>query len=181
MQEVCGFVLPQSYGDVVAEHEAATKAVGVADRSLIGKVTVTGRDRQAFLQGMLSNEIKNLQPGEGTAAAFLDAHGKVMALLEVYVLEDRLLLKLPPGLTQRTLERLDKFLISEKAYFESSDDSFAVLAVEGRGAARFGLWARPRSGAVPSRGGVDRGSAGSGDQARRNRRFRLSVLDDALS
>ena len=27
---------------------------------------------------MLSNEIKNLQPGQGTAAAFLDAHGKVM-------------------------------------------------------------------------------------------------------
>ena len=132
MQETCGFVLPQHYGDVVAEHEAATKAVGVADRSLIGKVTVTGRDRQAFLQGMLSNEIKNLQPGQGTAAAFLDAHGKVMALLEVYVLEDRLLLELPPGLTERTLERLDKFLISEKAYFEASDDSFAVLAVEGR-------------------------------------------------
>jgi len=132
MQETCGFVLPQHYGDVAAEHEAATKAVGVADRSLIGKVTVTGRDRQAFLQGMLSNEIKSLQPGQGTAAAFLDAHGKVMVLLEVYVLEDRLLIELPPGLTERTLERLDKFLISEKAYFEASDDSFAVLAVEGR-------------------------------------------------
>jgi len=134
MREACGFVLPQNYGDTVAEHEAATTAVGIADRSLIGKVTVTGRDRQAFLQGMLSNEVTNLQPGQGTAAAFLDAHGKVMALLEVYVLEDRLLLGLPPGLTQRTLERLDKFLISEKAYFEASDDTFAVLAVEGRGA-----------------------------------------------
>jgi folate-binding protein YgfZ len=134
MQETCGFVLPRNYGDVVAEHEAATKAVGVADRSLIGKVTVTGRDRQAFLQGMLSNEVKNLQPGQGTAAAFLDAHGKVMTLLEVFVLEDRLLLALPPGLTSLTVERLDKFLISEKAYFEASDDSFAVLAVEGSGA-----------------------------------------------
>jgi folate-binding protein YgfZ len=131
MQEACGFVVPEQYGDVHAEHEAATKGVGVIDRSLIGKVTVTGRDRQAFLQGMLSNEIKGLQPGQGTAAAFLDAHGKVMALLEVYVLEDRLLLELPPGLTTLTLERLDKFLISEKAYFEASDDSFAVLALEG--------------------------------------------------
>ena len=134
VQEACGFILPQHYGDVVAEHEAATKGVGVIDRSLIGKVTVTGRDRQAFLQGMLSHEIKSLQPGQGTGAAFLDAHGKVMALLHVYVLEDRLLLELPPGHTQLTLERLDKFLISEKAYFEASDDSFAVLAVEGRGA-----------------------------------------------
>jgi folate-binding protein YgfZ len=57
-----------------------------------------------------------------------------MTLLEVFVLEDRLLLALPPGLTSLTVERLDKFLISEKAYFEASDDSFAVLAVEGSGA-----------------------------------------------
>src|SRR5262245_62569624 len=117
MQEACGFVLPQSYGDVVAEHEAATKAAGVADRSLVGKATVTGRDRQAFLQGMLSNEVKNLKAGQGTSAAFLDAHGKVMALLDVTVLDDRLLLGLPPGLTAKTLQLLDKFLISEKAYF----------------------------------------------------------------
>src|SRR4029077_18984490 len=82
----------------------------------------------------LSNEIKSLQPGQGTGAAFLDAHGKVMVLLHVYVLEDRLLLELPPGFTELTLERLDKFLISEKAYFEASDDSFVVLAVEGPGA-----------------------------------------------
>ena len=135
MEETCGWVLPRDYGDVVAEHRAVREAAGVIDRSLAGKVTVTGRDRQAFLQGMLSNEIKSLAPGQGTAAAFLDAHGKVMALLHVHVLEDRLLLELPPGLTQKTLELLDKFLISEKAYFEAADESFSVLGVEGPGAA----------------------------------------------
>ena len=167
-----------------AEHEAATKGVGVIDRSLIGKVTVTGRDRQAFLQGMLSNEVKSLQPGQGTGAAFLDAHGKVMVLLQVYVLEDRLLLELPPGLTTLTLERLDKFLISEKAYFEASDDSFAVLALEGPRAEGLlsslcGRSARPR--AVPSRGSLRGRGARSRDQTERRGRRRLSMLDDAVS
>jgi folate-binding protein YgfZ len=134
MQETCGFILPARYGDVAAEHQAARDGTGVIDRSLVGKVTVTGRDRQAFLQGMLSNEIKSLQPGQGTGAAFLDAHGKVMTLLHVYVLEDRLLLELPPGLTGQTLALLDKFLISEKAYFEAADESHCVLSVEGKGA-----------------------------------------------
>ena len=134
MQEACGFILPAHYGDVVAEYRAARDGTGVIDRSLVGKATVTGRDRQTFLHGMLSNEIKSLEPGQGTGAAFLDAHGKVMVLLHVYVLEDRLLLELPPALTERTLQLLDKFLISEKAYFEAADESFAVLSVEGRGA-----------------------------------------------
>ncbi len=131
MEAICGWILPAHYGDVVAEHKAVRAGAGVIDRSLVGKVTVTGRDRQAFLQGMLSNEVKGLQPGQGAAAAFLDAHGKVMALLNVHVCEDRLLLELPPNLTERTLGLLDKFLISEKAYFEAADESFAVLAVEG--------------------------------------------------
>jgi folate-binding protein YgfZ len=98
---------------------------------MVGKVAVTGRDRQAFLQGMLSNEVKSLGPGQGTGAAFLDAHGKVMALLTVYALDDRLLLELPTGRTEKTLEALDHFLISEKAYFEAADGAFAVLAVQG--------------------------------------------------
>src|SRR5947207_4350309 len=95
MEEMGGWVLPCHYGDVRAEHRAVREHVGVIDRSLIGKVTVTGRDRQAFLHAMLSNEIQALKPGQGTTAAFLDVHGKVMALLEVYVLEDRLIMALP--------------------------------------------------------------------------------------
>ena len=78
---------------------------------------------------MLSNDVKALAPGEGCAAAFLDAHGKVMALLRVYALPDRLLLELPPGLTQKTLLLLDKYLISEKAAFEPMDEAYAVLSL----------------------------------------------------
>jgi len=135
MEECRGWLLPLHYGDPRGEHEAIKSRIGVIDRSYAGKVTVTGRDRQTFLHAMLSNEVKALQPGQGTEAAFLDAHGKVMALLEIYVLEDRVLLELPPGLTEKTLGLFDKFLISEKAYFEPADEAFAILAVEGPGAA----------------------------------------------
>ncbi len=134
IRELDGWLLPASYGDPTAEYAALRDAAGVIDRSPLGKVIVTGRDRQSFLQGMLSNDVKSLEPGQGTAAAFLDAHGKVMALLTVYALEDRLLLELPPSLTEKTLQALDKFLISEKAAFEAADEAFAVLAVQGPGA-----------------------------------------------
>jgi folate-binding protein YgfZ len=114
-----------------AQYRAVREAAGVIDRSSIGKAEVEGRDRASFLQGMLSNDVKALAPGQGRAAAFLDAHGKVMALLRVYALADRLLLELPPGLTQKTLLLLDKYLISEKATFEPMDEAYAVLSVQG--------------------------------------------------
>ncbi len=117
--------------DPAAEHRAVMTGVGLIDRSALGKVTVTGRDRVAFLQGMLSNDIKALQPGQGCPAAFLDAVGKVVSLLTVYALEDRVLLELPAGSTERFLQTIDKFLISEKASFEAADDAYAVLSLQG--------------------------------------------------
>ena len=117
-----------------AEYRAAREGVALFDRSALGKVSVTGRDRLAFLQGMLTNDVKGLQPGQGAPAAFLDAHGKVMALLVVYALVDRALIELPASLTEKTLQTLDRYLISEKAVFESVDDAFAILSLQGPGA-----------------------------------------------
>jgi folate-binding protein YgfZ len=134
MADVCGWELPVHYGDPRAEQQAVRAGAGLVDRSLVGKAVVTGRDRAAFLQGMLSNDIQALAPGQGCPAAFLDAHGKVMALLDVYALEDRLLMALPPGLTDRILQLLDRYLISEKASFEAADDAWVVPEVIGPGA-----------------------------------------------
>ena len=117
--------------DQTREYQAARHAVALFDRSALGKVSVTGRDRLAFLQGMLTNDVKALAPGQGAPAAFLDAHGKVMTLLVVYAATDRALIELPAQMTTKTLETLDHFLISERAEFEAVDDAFAILSLQG--------------------------------------------------
>ena len=122
--------------DQTREYQAARHAVALFDRSALGKVSVTGRDRLAFLQGMLTNDVKALAPGQGAPAAFLDAHGKVLTLLVVYVAADRALIELPSQMTAKTLETLDHFLISEKAEFEAVDDAFAILSLQGPEARR---------------------------------------------
>src|SRR5689334_24660209 len=131
--------------DQTREYHAARHAVALFDRSSLRKVSVTGRDRLAFLQGMLTNDVKALAPGQGAPAAFLDAHGKVTTLLVVYAAQDRVLIELPPQMTAKTLETLDHFLISEKAYFEAADEAFAILSLQGPGARATleGLTGRP--------------------------------------
>jgi glycine cleavage system T protein len=131
MEEVCGWLLPVHYGDPIAEHRAVREAAGLVDRSLLGKFEATGRDRVSFLQGMLTNDLKALAPGQGCPAAFLDAHGKVQALLTVLALEDRLLLELPPGMAEKTIQALDTFLISEQVTFTDVTEAFAIFAVYG--------------------------------------------------
>jgi aminomethyltransferase len=127
----CGIELPMDYGDPAAEYAAVRGRAGLIDRGPVGVLEVTGRDRAGFLHAMLSNEVKALGPGQGCAAAFLDAHGKVQVLLKLLVLEDRILVVTPVGMAADTMEGLDKFLFSEKAYFRDASGELATLVLAG--------------------------------------------------
>jgi folate-binding protein YgfZ len=136
----CGWELPFSYGDIEGEYRAARERVGLVDRSLMEVIEVAGRDRGAFLHGMLTNDVKGLRPGQGCPAALLDAHAKVQALLTVLALDDRFLLLMSAGLAAKTLQTLDKFLISEKASLRDLSAEAALFMLVG-----------PRAGAVAER------------------------------
>ena len=127
----CGVDVPLSYGDPAAEHRAVRGAVGIVDRSQHGVLEVTGKDRVSFLNGMLTNDIKALGPGRGCAAAFLDARGRVQALLAVLALTDRVLLVVPPGLAAKTLEALERFHFAEQLEIRDASDEFVMLMLAG--------------------------------------------------
>jgi hypothetical protein len=59
---------------------------------------LTGKDRQSFLQGMVTNDVVKLQPGEGCYAFLLDSTGHVLADMHVLNVGDYLLLDLEPGM-----------------------------------------------------------------------------------
>lgn len=134
-KSLCDWELPFSYGDPESEYRAVRRAAGLVDRSHTDVLEATGRDRVAFLQGMLTNDLKVLAPGRGCRAAFLDARGRVQALLTVLVLEERLLLLLAAGFGQRTLQGLDRFLISEKVSLRDAGAETARFMVAGPRAA----------------------------------------------
>jgi len=131
LAETDGWLLPLHYGDPAGEHRAVRSAAGLLDRSHRGKLEATGRDRVGFLQGMLTNDVKVLGPGQGCWAALLDAHGKVVSLLVVHALEDRLVLELDPGLTAKTLEALERHLISERVEFRDAGGEWGILGCHG--------------------------------------------------
>jgi folate-binding protein YgfZ len=66
-------------------YRAAREGAALVDLSERGVLEATGPLRQKFLQGMLTNEVEGLSPGEGRAAALLDVKGHVQALFRVLV------------------------------------------------------------------------------------------------
>lgn len=122
--------LPPDYGDALAEYRAVRERAGIVDRSALGVLEVTGKDRASFLHALVSNDIKALAPGQTCGATLLDIHGKVQLTLLVWSIDDRILLVTPPGTAAFALEAFDKYLFSEKAYFTdvTADVALSMLA-----------------------------------------------------
>jgi folate-binding protein YgfZ len=89
-------------------------------RDARGRLRLSGRDRQTFLQGMVSNDVARLSPGEGCYAFLLDATGHVLSDARILCAPDYLLLDVEPGLASFVAETLERYLIMEKCRIEDA-------------------------------------------------------------
>lgn len=78
-------------------YAAAHAGAALYDSSARGRVWMRDRDRAALLHRLSTNHIERLQPGEGTETVLTTPIGRIIDLLDVYCLEDGLLLVTSPG------------------------------------------------------------------------------------
>ena len=58
--DFAGWEMPVEYEGLVPEHNAVRNAAGIFDISHMGQITLTGKDAEAFLQYMVSNDVAAL-------------------------------------------------------------------------------------------------------------------------
>ncbi len=129
--DVNGEEAANGYGDVLAEYQALRTSAVVADLSMRGRICLTGADRVRFLHGQVTNDIKRLSPGEGCYAALVTNKGKLQSDLNVYCLESELLLDFEPGLTERVVQRLEKFIVADDVAIVDVSSLYGMLSVQG--------------------------------------------------
>ncbi|HEX4265260.1 MAG TPA: glycine cleavage T C-terminal barrel domain-containing protein [Verrucomicrobiae bacterium] len=124
-----------SYGDVRAEHAALRETAGVLDLSFRSRICLTGADRVRFLHGQVTNDIKRLRAGEGCYAAVVTAKGKMESDLNIYALQDELLLDFEPGLTVAISQRLERYIVADDVQVVDVAPHYGLLSVQGPEAA----------------------------------------------
>ncbi len=117
-------------------YQAARQGAALVDRSGRGRVLVKGRDRGAYLHGLLTNDVQALKSGEGCYAAYLTPQGRMIADLWIYELGDVMLVSLAAELTATVIAKFDQFIFSEDVQLGDVSDAFAQIAVVGPDAAR---------------------------------------------
>lgn len=84
--EFGGWEMPVQYTSITDEHLAVRNAAGIFDISHMGEVTVSGAGAEAFLNSVLTNDLRKLAPGEGQYTLMCNERGGVIDDLYAYKL-----------------------------------------------------------------------------------------------
>lgn len=107
----------------------------VRDLTAIGHLRLTGADRIRFLQGMLTNDVARLGPGQGCHAAMLTVKGRILADLRVYVGAAACHLELDAPWAEKLRQEIDRHLFADDVTVEDQSAESAAVVVYGAGGA----------------------------------------------
>jgi tRNA-modifying protein YgfZ len=113
------------------EYRAAMEGAVALDRPHLATIAVRGKDRESFLQNMLTNDVRSPAPGTGIPAAFLTVKGKLVSDLLVFKAEDSFFLEMERVRAEPFRKALDRYIISEDVSLESLAEKEATFSVEG--------------------------------------------------
>ncbi|MCY6489985.1 CAF17-like 4Fe-4S cluster assembly/insertion protein YgfZ [Leptolyngbya sp. GGD] len=80
------------------------------DRSSWGRIQVSDADRLNFLHNQSTNTFNLRKPGEGCDTVFVTSTARTIDLATAYILEDSVILLVSPGLTEKLMKFLDRYI-----------------------------------------------------------------------
>jgi aminomethyltransferase len=119
-----------------ADYRAALAGAVLHDESTAGRIAMHGADRAALLHRLSTNTIVELQPGQGNRTVLTSPIGRIIDLLTVHALADRLLLITSPGQGPLVYGHLRKnIFFNDKVTLEAVGRTHGQLALYGPAAA----------------------------------------------
>jgi aminomethyltransferase len=115
------------YSDTRQEFSALARGCGVYEPGWRGKLAVTGKDRVRWLNGMISNNIRDLATGQGVYGFLLNPQGHILGDLYAYNQGESLLLDTDRREVEKLSSLLKRYIIMDKV--ELSDASEASRAI----------------------------------------------------
>jgi len=125
-----GWEMPVQYAGVIDEVRAVRTAAGLFDVSHMGQVQVGGSGAHAFLQGVLSNDLDRLSPGEAQYTLLTNRGGGIVDDLIAYRRESGYLLVVNAGNRDIDMAHLSE-RCPEDASLVDESDGHGMLALQG--------------------------------------------------
>ncbi|HMB84730.1 MAG TPA: hypothetical protein VKI40_11845 [Terriglobales bacterium] len=129
--EHSGATTALDFGDARAEFHALLSGCGLYDLSWRAKIAVTGGDRVRWLNGMATNNVRDLAPGHGVYAFLLNAQGRIQADLYAFQSGDSLLVDTERGQREKVLQLFDRYIIADDVEIADVSDTLTAVGLTG--------------------------------------------------
>lgn len=130
--EYGGWQMPLMYVSVMAEHQQVRMSAGLTDLSYMGKIEVSGKERDKLIERHSSRAIDGSTPGRAFYSFMLTPEATVFADLLVFVREDSYLLTTNPLTTEKMLKRLQEDVKELDVELKERTAQLVLLSVQGR-------------------------------------------------
>ncbi len=121
-----GVLTPTELDARPAEIEALISACAVHDLGWLRRFAVRGKDRFRWLSGMVTNMVKDLDPGTGAWNLVLNVQGRIQGDLTVWREAEELELEVAADQADKLLGHLDHFIIMDDVELGFVEDQTAI-------------------------------------------------------
>ena len=124
----------QHFGDFAAELTASSQTNVLCDLSQTATLSVSGEDAQAFLQNLLSNDIRDVTASQAQYSSFNSAKGRMLATFVIWRDGNDYLLQLPASLADALRKKLSMYVLRAKVVITDACAEVVSLGLSGSAA-----------------------------------------------
>src|ERR1700693_1463268 len=131
ISEYFGTRLPARFGEFTEEYAALRRAGALVDTNYRAALSFAGPDRHRYLNAILTSNVRDLKPGQGTVGLLLNPQGHILAEVETFALEASILAATHAMIRERTFLTFEKFIIMDDVTLEDLTASTGTLDLAG--------------------------------------------------
>src|SRR5215471_9096711 len=119
------------YGNVRDEFHNLLCCCGIYDLGWRARIRVAGGHRVRWLNGMISNNVRDLHPGRGVYAFILNPQGHIQGDLYAFNRGDSFLLDTELAQREKILQWLRRYIIADDVQLVDISDELTAIGLTG--------------------------------------------------
>jgi folate-binding protein YgfZ len=131
VSEYRGAETPACFTTSGQEFSALLHGCGVYDLGYRGRISLTGNDRTRWLNGMVTNNIRDLAAGRGVYTFLLNPQGKILGDMYCYNLGESTVVETDRSQIEKILATFDHYIIMDDVEVKNVGEEQTVLGLAG--------------------------------------------------
>ncbi|MCW9047613.1 MAG: folate-binding protein YgfZ [Gammaproteobacteria bacterium] len=121
----------QSFGNPELEQRMLHTGLIICDLSHHGLISIDGEDATDFLQGQLTNDVRDVSLSHSQLSAYCTHKGRMLANFRLFKRAESYYIQLPEELLEPILKRINMFILMSKVCIKDSSNSLIKIGVSG--------------------------------------------------